>query len=204
MTLSLYLGFVLATSLLILLPGPVVSLVVANAVAHGTRYGLLTVAGTSAAILVQLVVTVAGMTAVLGVLATWFEWLRWVGVVYLIYLGVRQWRAPVLDLTHTAPQPRSPRVIVGRGFLVGLTNPKTLLFYSAFFPQFIAPDAPVRPQVTLLAVTFLAIALCLDTLWAVAAGRARVLLRMHGRLRNRLAGGLLVGAGLGLAAAHRS
>jgi threonine/homoserine/homoserine lactone efflux protein len=199
----LYLAFVLASTVLILIPGPNVSLIVANAVAYGTGYGLLTVAGTSAAVLLQLALTALGMTAVLGALAHWFEWLRWIGVVYLIWLGVRQWRAPPVDLTKTRPQPRSPRAIVLRGFLVSLTNPKTLLFYGAFFPQFISIDRPLAPQVFLLCATFLAVAAGLDSVWALLAGRARRLLAARPRLRNRLSGGLLIGAGCGLALARK-
>ncbi|HET9019061.1 MAG TPA: LysE family translocator, partial [Acetobacteraceae bacterium] len=79
----------------------------------------------------------------------------------------------------------------------------TLFFYGAFFPQFVARDRPAVPQLVLLCVTFLVVALVIDGLWAVLAGRVRPLLAAHGRLRNRLSGGLLVGAGVGLALAHR-
>jgi len=95
-------------------PGPNVSLIVANSIAYGTRFGLLTVAGTSAAIVLQLGLTTLGLTALLGAMATWFEWLRWIGVAYLVVLGVRQWRAAPLDLTRTRPQPRSVRAIALR------------------------------------------------------------------------------------------
>src|ERR1700687_4704910 len=96
---ELYLTFVAATAILILIPGPNVALIVANSVAYGTRFGLLTVAGTSSAMVLQLALTALGMTALLGTLATWFEWIRWIGVFYLLWLGVRQWRAPPVDLT---------------------------------------------------------------------------------------------------------
>jgi threonine/homoserine/homoserine lactone efflux protein len=139
----------------------------------------------------------------LGALAGWIEWVRWIGVAYLLYLGVRQWNAPPVDLTRTKPQPRSFRAIALRGFLISLTNPKTLLFYGAFFPQFLSPDAPIAPQVAVLSVTFMAIAGGLDSVWALLAGRARGVLAMRGRLRNRLSGGFLIGAGIGLALAHR-
>jgi homoserine/homoserine lactone efflux protein len=203
MPLSLYLGFVVATAVLILIPGPNVSLIVANAVAYGTRFGVLTVAGSAAAIVVQLGLTALGLSAVLGTLATWFDWLRWVGVLYLLYLGIRRWRAAPVDLTQTTPQPRSVRAIALRAFLVSLTNPKTLLFYGAFFPQFLTPDRPLGPQVALLCVSFLVIAVVLDSGWAIAAGRARRVLALRGRLRNRLSAGALIGAGIGLALAHR-
>jgi threonine/homoserine/homoserine lactone efflux protein len=203
MHLSLYLGFVVAAAVLILIPGPNVSLIVANAIAHGTRYGLLTVAGTSSAIAVQLVLVALGLTATLDILAGWFEWIRWIGVAYLLYLGIRQWTAAPVDLARTRPQPRSFRAIALRGFLISLTNPKTLLFYGAFFPQFLSPEAPIAPQVALLSLTFLGIAAALDGAWALLAGRVRGVLAIRGRLRNRLSGGFLMCAGIGLALAHR-
>jgi homoserine/homoserine lactone efflux protein len=203
MHVSLYLGFVLASTILILIPGPNVSLIVANSIAYGTRYGLLTVAGTSSAIVVQLALVTLGLTATLYILAGWFEWVRWIGVAYLVYLGIRQWTATPIDLTRTRPQPRSFRAIAIRGFLISLTNPKTLLFYGAFFPQFLSPDIPIMPQVVLLSLTFLAIAAALDTGWALLAGRVRGALAIRGRLRNRLSGGFLMCAGIGLALAHR-
>ena len=203
MHLSLYLGFVVAAAVLILIPGPNVSLIVANAIAHGTRYGLLTVAGTSSAIAVQLVLVALGLTATLDILAGWFEWIRWIGVAYLLYLGFRQWTAPPIDLTRIRPQPRSFRAIALRGFLISLTNPKTLLFYGAFFPQFLSPEAPIVPQVVLLSFSFLVIATALDGGWALLSGRVRGLLAIRGRLRNRLSGGFLMCAGIGLALARR-
>lgn len=186
-----------------MIPGPNVALIVANSVAHGARFGLLTVAGTSSAVVVQLSLTVLGASAVLNFLAASFDWLRWLGVIYLIWLGIAAWRAPAVDLARVGPQARSARLIFARGFLVGLTNPKTLLFYGAFLPQFITPGPTAADQLLLLAATFLVVAVVLDSVWALLAGRLRGLLMTHVRLRNRLTGGLLVGAGVGLALARR-
>jgi homoserine/homoserine lactone efflux protein len=203
MQLDLYAGFVLASVILILIPGPNVSLIVANSLAYGTRYGFLTVAGTSSAIVLQLALTALGLTATLTILADWFEWIRWIGVAYLLYLGIRQWAAAPVDLIRTRPQPRSFRAIALRGFLISLTNPKTLLFYGAFFPQFLSHEEPIARQVVLLSLTFLIIAAGLDCGWALLAGRVRGVLAVRGRLRNRLSGGFLIGAGIGLALANR-
>lgn len=203
MPIELYLAFILATVILMVIPGPNVALIVANSVAHGTCFGLLTVAATSCAVIVHLTLTVIGATAVLGILAASFDWLRWAGVAYLIYLGISAWRAHAIDLGQTRAQARSVRLIFARGFLVGLTNPKTLLFYGAFFPQFITPGPGAADQLLLLAVTFLAVAIVCDGTWAILAGRLRALLVAHARLRNRITGGLLVGAGVGLALARR-
>lgn len=204
MDMQLYLAFVSATIVLALIPGPNVALIVANSVAYGARFGLLTVAGTSTAIVVQLALTGVGMSAVLGTLGAWFEWVRWIGAVYLFYLGITQWRAVPIDLTATAPQAKSARAIYGRGLLVALTNPKTLLFYGAFFPQFVTPNDVLAHQLILLSATCLLVAVVIDSGWALLAARVRGLVAARGRLRNRLSGGLLIGAGVGLALArHR-
>lgn len=203
MSLELFLAFVAATAVLILIPGPNVALIVANSIAHGVRYGLLTVAGTSSAMVVQLTLTVLGTTALLKAMADWFEWIRWAGVIYLVYLGIRSWMALPVDLTHTPPQPRSARAIWLRGFVVSMTNPKTLLFYGAFLPQFIVPGESAEAQLLLLSGTFLFLAVLLDACWALLAARFRAALAVNGKLRNRLTGGLLIGAGLGLALARR-
>ena len=200
--LHLYLAFVVATSVLILIPGPNVALIVANSVAFGTRYGLLTVAGTSTAMVVQLGLFALGMTALLGVMAQWFEWIRWIGVAYLLWIGVRQWMAPPVDLTKAVPERKPVREIFLRGALVSMTNPKTLVFYGAFFPQFIVADVAIERQIVVLSLTFLVIAVLLDGMWAVLAGRARGVSGARGKLRNRLSGGLLMGAGVGLALAR--
>jgi homoserine/homoserine lactone efflux protein len=203
MSFQLYLAFVAAATALILIPGPNVALIVANSLAHGGRQGLWTVAGTSSAMLIQLALTVFGLTAVLSLLADAFETLRWLGVAYLVYLGLRTWRAPTVDLTKTKPQSCSARSAYLRGFLVSLTNPKTLLFFGAFLPQFISAHVDPTRQLVLLAGTFLTLAMLLDSGWALMAHQFRGALASKGALRNRLTGGLLMGAGLGLAFARR-
>jgi len=200
--LDLYLGFVAAVTVLMLIPGPNVALIVANSVAHGPRYGLLTVAGTSSAMILQLGLVALGMSQFLGMLGAWFEVLRWIGVAYLVYLGVMQWRAPAVDLTKTRPERKSPRKMYVRALLVSMTNPKTLLFYGAFFPQFVSAEHAFLPQVLLLSATFVVVAVLVDGSWALAAARARHLLATRGRLRNRIAGGMLMGAGAVLALAR--
>jgi threonine/homoserine/homoserine lactone efflux protein len=201
--LDIFVAFVAATALLMAIPGPNVALIVANSVAHGTRFGLLTVAGTASGVVVQLALTVLGASAALDFLAASFDWLRWAGVAYLIWLGIAAWRAPPVDLTQMRAQARSARTIYLRGLLVCLTNPKTLLFCGAFLPQFVTPGADATRQLVLLAITFFAVSTVLDSLWAILAGRLRALLVARARLRNRLTGGLMIGAGLGLALARR-
>jgi threonine/homoserine/homoserine lactone efflux protein len=206
MDLDLYLAFVLATAVLILIPGPSVSLIVATSIAHGARRALLTVAGNSSAIVIQLSVTALGMTSLLLMLSEWFEVLRWVGVIYLIYLGIRHWRAARPGAEAGTTESVAGQRLYWRGFVVSATNPKTLFFYAAFFPQFIDPQRPPELQLAVLCSTFLAIELLLDGAYAVLAGRVRGLLagRRRARLRGRLTGSLMIGAGVGLALARRS
>ncbi len=200
--LASFLAFLATATVLLLIPGPNIALIVANSMAYGARFGLLTVAGTSSAMVLQLTVAAFGMTEVLRTLGLWFEWLRWIGVTYLIYLGVLHWRAPAVDLSTTAPEPKSVRAIYTRALLVSLTNPKLLLFYGAFFPQFIHLEKPVAAQVAILSVSFVCLATALDGTWALIAGRARHLLTARGRLCNRITAGLLVAAGTALSLAR--
>ncbi|ARN81479.1 LysE family translocator [Methylocystis bryophila] len=202
MSLHLYFAFLATATVLILIPGPNVALIVANSLAHGARNGLWTVAGTSTAMLFQLALTVLGLSAALSFLAEGFEMLRWIGVAYLVYLGVKTWRAPPVDLARTRAQADSRRAAL-RGFLVSLTNPKTLLFFGAFLPQFISAEAESTGQLVLLAGSFLALAMFSDSMWALLAHRLRGALTRRQALRNRLTGGLLLGAGVGLALARR-
>ena len=203
MSLELYLAFVAASAALALMPGPNVAVIVANAVTYGPRYGLLTVAGTSSAMIPQLTIATLGLSAVLNFMAEWFEVLRWIGVAYLVFLGVQAWRAPVVDLAATPPQPKSRQAIYWRGVLVSLTNPKTLLFFGAFLPQFVNPKADTVSQLALLSATFFIVAVTVDSTWALLAGRARGVFARLGRWTNRITGGVLVTAGIGLAFARK-
>lgn len=199
--LHLYVSFAAAVTALMLLPGPNIALITANSVSHGVRYGLLTVAGTSSAMVVQLSVTAFGLTGLLTAMGEWFEWIRLAGAAYLIYLGIATWCAAVPDLSKSQPGPRSGRIYT-RALLVCLTNPGVLMFYGAFFPQFMTASANFASQMAILCATFLVIAVVVDSGWAIAAGWARRLLVTRMRLANRISGGLLITAGVGLAVAR--
>jgi threonine/homoserine/homoserine lactone efflux protein len=201
MTIELYAAFVAATTILMLIPGPNVAVIAANSLARGSRWGLVTAAGTCAAMVPQLAFTVLGMSAALDLAGRWFGLLRWAGALYLIWLGIRAWRAPAGEAAAAASA-ASARTVFVNGFLVSLTNPKTLLFYAAFFPQFVGRDHPAR-QLWLLAATFLTLAALIDSGWALLAARLRFALARHRRLSARLTGGALILAGAGLAAARR-
>ena len=200
----LYFAFLLTSIALIAFPGPNVALIVSTSIAHGRRAGLVTVAGTSSAMALQLAVTAAGTSALLAAAAPWFSWLRWAGVAYLMYIGVRAWRAPVSNARQNEAVVPASRAVFIRGVVVSLTNPKTLLFFGAFLPQFVSTEKAALPQLFALATTFLVLAVVLDTAWALLAHRARAMLSRRKDLRNRIEGGLLIGAGVGLGVARGS
>jgi homoserine/homoserine lactone efflux protein len=203
MPLSLYIGFVATCLVLMVMPGPNVALIVANSLAHGPRYGLMTVAGTSTAIAVHLVATFFATASLFTLLASSFEYLRWLGLAYLVFLGVRTWRQQH-DEVAVAPQQRSMRAVFLRGVAISLTNPKVLFFYGAFFPQFIVAGEPIAAQLLALTSTFLILAIVFDSGWAILAGCLRHIIADYTRLRHRVTGGVLIAAGLGLATARRA
>lgn len=201
---ELYAAFVLATVALILLPGPIVTLVIANSLAYGTRTGVMTSLGASFGNLILAAAGAAGLVAALSYLGDVFEVIRWAGAAYLIWLGIKAWREEPHTLDDTKPMRKSSTVFA-QGIVVALTNPKTIIFYAAFFPQFINPVAPAAPQLALLAVTFVVLATILDTGYALLAGRLRVYMAdvKRAKIKNRLTGALLIGTGIGMVVARR-
>ncbi|MHA7872909.1 MAG: LysE family translocator, partial [Hyphococcus sp.] len=182
MPLELYLAFVGASALLILTPGPMVAFVTATTLMRGLRHGFYAVAGSTLASAIQLGVVALGLTAILSAAGEAFFWLKWVGAAYLVFLGVRALRQPADALEASAADASySAGRTFAEAFVVNLTNPKALLFHGAFLPLFVSPAAPAGPQLALLAATFLAIALVMDSLWALTAERSRPVLARLGR-----------------------
>jgi threonine/homoserine/homoserine lactone efflux protein len=203
---ELFAGFIVAVVVLILMPGPIVTLVVANSLAYGQRTGLATVVGSSSGNAMLVAAGALGLTTLLALAAELFEVLRWAGVAYLVYLGVKQWRqAFTAGRMEEMPALPSRRGVFWQGALVAITNPKTIFFYAAFFPQFIDPALAVGPQLIAMSVAMVVIATVLDSLYAVLAGRVRGLFASAraNRVRHGITGTLLLGTGLGLALARR-
>jgi threonine/homoserine/homoserine lactone efflux protein len=201
MTLQLYAAFVLAVTVLMLIPGPNVALIAANSTRYGPRLGLVTVAGVCAAMVVQLALVGLGLAGALKLAGRTFEMVRWAGVAWLVWLGLRAWFEPPENLAAVRPKDGRPCALFAGGFVVSLTNPKTLLFYAALLPQFVSGADPGR-QIWILAATSLCIAMVLDSGWALLAARLGPRLTRRGRLRSRLTGAVLIAAGAGLAAAR--
>ena len=202
---ELLLAFAAATALIIIIPGPVVTLVLANSIAYGTRPALLTVVGAGTAATLQLAVIGFGMASLIALLSEWFQWVRWAGVAYLIWLGIQAWRNGRADPSLPQAAASHSRLYL-QGFIVAATNPKTLLFYAAFLPQFVDPTGAVGAQMAVLCAVFLCIALTFDSSYALLAGRLRPLMltRRGARWRGRVTGMLLIGTGLWLAMTRKT
>ena len=205
MSVETFAAFVLATTVLMLMPGPNATLIMSNSIARGARVGLFTVMGGSAAISLHMLLVCVGLVSLMATLGHWMEWIRWAGVAYLLWLGWRAWTSDDAG-PATAPTAADSRRGFWQGFMVATTNPKLLLFYAAFFPQFVSLEMAPWTQLLLLCVSFVAIQIVCDSSYALLANRLAHRLRgpRGVRWRKRLTGCFLVGTGLGLALARRS
>jgi len=201
---TLWISFVAASAVLAIIPGPIVTLVIANSLSQGTRAGAANVLGTLVGNAALFTIGGLGMTWILTTLTEWFDVLRIAGAAYLIYLGIRQWRAKPEGLEASKPA-KAGRSLFLQGVVVAITNPKTIVFYAAFFPQFTNPTLPISGQLAILSMTFLVVAGSLDLTYAALAGRLRQWLsgKRRARIRNRITGALLMGTGAALALARR-
>ncbi|WP_192259150.1 LysE family translocator [Mesorhizobium caraganae] len=199
MSLELYAAYVLACIVIILVPGPTVTLIIANGIRHGARAGLANVAGTQAGLAVMIAIVGIGLNTLISGMGHWFEWVRLIGAAYLIWMGVQMFRAKgTLNADGTARKPRGGFFL--QGLAVALSNPKTLVFFGAFFPQFIAPQGNYTLQIVVMGLTAMIFAAVSDSTYALAASRAgRLLSASRIKLMSRISGSFLVGGGLWLA-----
>lgn len=195
-------ALIVATFILVLIPGPNAALTVANTLQYGMRAGAITVLGTTVGIALQLVAVTAGLAAVIETAASALMWIKWLGVAYLLYLAIATWRRPAADLSGIEAQ--NNRHLFRRGVLLAVVNPKVLLFNAAFLPQFLSGQGNATAQLLVVAAVFLSVILVGDLLWALFASTARHALERFGHLRNRITAVFLFGASLGLAVSKRS
>ncbi|HVV40411.1 MAG TPA: LysE family translocator [Nitrobacter sp.] len=200
MSLQLYLAFVAACIALALLPGPIVTLVVANGLRHGTRAALVNIAGAQFGLAITIGIVAIGLTTLMATMGYWFDWVRFLGAAYLVWLGIKLVRAPAVEMVTDAPPPPPRGGFFLQGLLVLLSNPKVLVFFGAFIPQFIDMRHEQLPQVILLGATFMVIAGMTDAMYALLAGRARSLISSRRtQLVSRFSGTLMIGGGIWLA-----
>jgi threonine/homoserine/homoserine lactone efflux protein len=201
---QLFLIFVGISTAVIVIPGPSVLLIVSNSLRFGLRAGLFTAGGISAAMILQLAVAVAGMTSLLLLRTDWFTVLRWIGIAYLGYLGFTRLLRAEAAGSAGFPATKHSGSSLAQGFLVSLTNPTTMTFFIAFFPQFLAVERAPVPQFLEMSVTFWVLALLFDVGYALLTARLGRPLQTSRwvRLRNRLSGAIMLAAALGLALAR--
>jgi threonine/homoserine/homoserine lactone efflux protein len=200
MSLQVYLAFVAACIALALVPGPVVTLLIANGLRHGTRAALINIAGVQTGLAIVIGIVAIGLTSLMATMGYWFDWLRLAGAAYLVWLGIKLIRARAEGISTAAAPPPPRGGFFLQGLVVLLSNPKLLIFFGAFLPQFMDMSRDHVSQVTLLGVTFMVIAALTDGVYAMLAGRARKFFSSRrARLVSRISGGFMIGGGVWLA-----
>lgn len=196
MPIELWLAFVAASAVLLVIPGPTILTVVSYSISHGRRANVPLVAAVALGDSTALVVSLLGLGALLATSAFWFTVVKWVGGSYLLYLGIKMLRAGVAPAQMATPAaPGSRWRLFANTYIVTALNPKGIVFFVAFLPQFISPVAAVGRQLWILAVTFVMMATINATLYAVfAASARRILASPHIERRFNFAGGSLLSA----------
>lgn len=206
MSLEHWLAFVAASTVLLVIPGPTILLVISYALGHGRKAATSTVAGVALGDFTAMTASMLGLGALLATSAALFTMLKWIGAIYLAYLGIKLWRAPVTAgdaAVVDAPKERPFRIFL-HTYVVTALNPKSIIFFVAFLPQFIDTSLPVFRQIVIFEVTFLVLATLNATLYGLLASMARKSIARPSvqRTVNRVGGSLMIGAGV-LAASWR-
>jgi len=197
-------AFITAAILLLVMPGPTDTLVVSYVLTRGRRSALFSVPGVCLGYIVSLTLTLLGLGALLMTSAELFNALKIAGAVYLIYLGIKTWRAPVPEtLDDDGRLARDKGRMFAQAFVVTALNPAGIMFYVAFFPQFIDVNRPLLPQMAALGACFVVLGTLNSALYATLAAQVRRFINSYRARKaiNRAAGGVLIAMGgmMGLA-----
>ena len=197
------LAFMLTSLVIIVIPGPSVLFVIGRAIALGRRAGVLSVVGNALGTVPALIAVAFGVGAIVASSVVAFTVIKIAGALYLVYLGIQAIRHRHAHIPGIQQRPTRARRLLAEGFIVGLTNPKTIAFFVAVLPQFVDPTAgPVWLQLLLLGLVFEALALASDSIWALAAGTARAWFARSPRRISTLSatgGVMMIGLGGALA-----
>jgi threonine/homoserine/homoserine lactone efflux protein len=200
--------FAVTETVLCFVPGPAVLLVLSQAISRGTRMAILSILGIVAANTLYFVLSATGIGAVLLASYELFFAIKWIGAAYLVWLGLNAFfgTSKLLSVPAAAESAPSGTRMFFNGFILQMSNPKALIFFTALVPQFIDPRAPVWPQMLILAVTSVAIEFLVQLFYATLAGRATAVLTRprFAAVTDRVAGSLLIAAGAGLAVIRRT
>ncbi len=205
LTLTTIIPYLGACFLLAIVPGPTVTVILANSLRSGTLAGLSIIAGTQLGLVTMIGVVGLGLEAVMGFMAFAFDWIKLAGAAYLIWLGYNMLRSKG-ELGQAAAGPaKSYRRLMLDGFLVIWSNPKALIFLGAFLPQFVSKEGATFPQVLLLGLFFMLIAGATDSMYALLGGRARGMLSAaRVKVLSRVSGAILMAGGVWLALVKRA
>ena len=199
MHLNTWLVYLLAATGLSLSPGPNGLLALTHGALHGRRKALYTIFGGAFGFIAVIALSMFGIGALLKTSLTWLTVMKWVGGAYLVWLGVQVWRSPPVGIkVRGSAEPRSGWSLFQQGALSALTNPKGLLFFTAFLPQFIDPARSLFAQFVIMAGTFASIEIATEVFIASMAHRISPWLRRVGRRFNRACGGLFMAIGVAL------
>lgn len=197
MPIELWLAFVAASAVLLVIPGPTILTVISYSLAHGRRANVPLVAAVALGDSTALVVSLLGLGALLATSAFWFTIVKWLGGTYLLFLGIKLFRAGLAAKDVIAPVAASGSRwrLFANTYIVTALNPKGIVFFVAFLPQFISPAAEVATQLWILAITFVVMAAINATLYALfAASATRLLASPRAQRRFNFAGGSLLSA----------
>lgn len=193
------LAFSLASFFLLVVPGPTILMVVAQALAHGKRVALASVLGVGLGDLFAATLSIIGVGTLLATSATAFTILKWAGAAYLIWIGIKMWRAPIGAVELQGDTTNDTSFSVFRdAFLVTLFNPKGIVFFVAFVPQFIHPDGDYTAQALVFISVFVVLGILNAAAYALLAAHAREWIKQPSILRviTRIGAGFLVSSGL--------
>jgi len=208
MDFQVWLAFVAASTALLLIPGPTVLLVLSYAMSQGKRVALATVGGVALGDLIAMSASLAGLGALVLASATLFTALKWVGAVYLVYLGVKLFRSASTASLGDIEKVTETRVssVFGHAAAVTALNPKSIVFFIAFVPQFVVVDSPLLPQFAILVATFVGLAAINALAYAILADKLRARIARPSVLAwfSRLGGGALVAMGVATATFKRA
>ncbi|GAB2183737.1 LysE family translocator [Roseibium sp. LAB1] len=206
MTLELFSAYVVATLIVLAIPGPTIMLVVSYALTQGRKSALASVLGVGLGDATAATASLMGLGAILAASATAFTVLKWVGAIYLVWLGIKMWRSRATALGPHQVADVPARKIFWHAYVVTALNPKGIVFFMAFLPHFIAPKAPVVPQLALLGTTFVVLGILNAAVYALAAAALGQKLRNPSLLMliNKVGGAFLISAAAMTATLQRS
>lgn len=210
MSLELWIAFTVASLIILAIPGPTVMLVVSYALGQGRGSGLATVPGVTLGDFTAMTLSLAGAGALLAASATLFTVMKLLGAAYLVWLGIGLWRAKPEDVGEqemaSADPAKGRHTMFWNAYIVTALNPKSIVFFVAFLPQFLNVQDPLLPQFAVMEATFLSLAAANVALWVALAGQFHGFFRKSAarRLLNRIGGTFLIAAGILTALTRRS